>query len=261
MKCAIGGPLFRLKWKGALLPCFEKVDDKSARCALRELNNVKVKWHRKGIGGGALTSWFGSASKSSKDTVDAVLVWVDDRKKGPLLQVQALGADGKKVSRNSPKQTAGDTSKAVALSKIDKVKVQEGAVILQTDKGGDLLCIEIVSKDSTAIKDCFVLLVEWDGRRLMGQRRPAIPEQDREMGDASMSRGPTKRGVDKTAQPTKRAREKIVAAKEVKLPVVKDEAGGKTYVQKSSPVNKGRRRPVSSPNAITASSSAYIQLV
>ena len=260
MKCAIGGPLLRIKWKGALLPCFEKVDDKSARCALRELSNAKVKWHRKGIGGGALTSWFGSASKSSKDAVDAVLVWVDTRK-GPVLQIHALGADGKKVSRSSPKQSAGDTSRAVPLSKIDKVKVQERAVILQTDKGGDLLCIEFVSKDATAIKDCFVLLVEWDGRRLMGQQRPAIPEQDREMGDASMSRGPTKRGVDKTAQPTKRAREKIGTAKEVTLPVVKDGAGGKTYVQKSSPVNKGRRRPVSSPNSITASSSAYIQLV
>jgi hypothetical protein len=202
----IGGPLFILKWKGAICSCLESTEDASARRSLKELTNLRVKWHRKGLSiGSTLSSWFGGAAKdTSKDAVDAVLLWVDTDK-GPEIQIQpqqaATGADGE----ISLKQSAG-YMKTIPLSKVDMVKVHESALILQTDKGVDLVSIEIVGKDAMAVRDCFILMIEWDGRR-----RAAIPEEDRETEDPGMNRAQkvahfAKREIE--LQQTKREREK-----------------------------------------------------
>jgi hypothetical protein len=213
----IGGPLFLLRWKGAICSCLESTEDASARRSLQELTNLRVKWHRKGLSSSissTLSSWFGGAGGAgssakdaavSKDAIDAVLLWVDTDK-GPELQIKpqqaaTTGADGEITL----KQSAG-YMKSIPLSKVDVVRLQESSLTLQTDKGVDLVSIEIVGKDATAIRDCFILMIEWDGRR-----RAAIPEEDREAEDPAMSRAQkvahfAKREIE--LQQTKRDREK-----------------------------------------------------
>lgn len=189
--------------------CLESTEDASARHALTELSNLKVKWHRKGLSialGSTLSSWFGGSSKDnpSKDAIDAVLLWVDTEK-GPELQIKPLQSGTSVEGELSLKKSAG-YMKTLPWSKVEKVKVHEKICVLQSEKGEDLVSIEIVSKDASAIKDCFVLMIEWDGRR-----RAAIPEGDREMDDPGMNRAQkaayfAKREIE--LQHTKRDREK-----------------------------------------------------
>jgi len=203
MMNSIGGPLFILRWKGTICPCLESSSDASARRALTELTGLKVKWHRKGVTR-TISSWFGSKDTSSKDAVDSVLGWVDTEK-GPELQIQPQQGGTGVEGEISLKQSAG-YMKTVLLSKIEKVNVQEKVIMLQSSKGEDLVSIEVVSKEPSLVKEWFIHMIEWDGRR-----QAAIPEEDREIEDPGMNRAQkaahfAKREIE--LQQTKRDREK-----------------------------------------------------
>mmetsp|Transcript_17165 Transcript_17165/g.28516 ORF Transcript_17165/g.28516 Transcript_17165/m.28516 type:complete len:253 (-) Transcript_17165:939-1697(-) len=200
MTSNIGGPLFMLRWKGGICPCFEKPEDKGARLALESLSGLPVKWFRTGRDakslGGMMSGWFGGSSnsgggsnKSDKDAVDAVLEWVD-AEKGPELLIKPSqqssstpsGADGE-ISLQ--KQSAGYI-KTIKLQQLDKVLIQEAVYIVlqsekETGKPQDLVTLESVIGDANEIKEALTQLIEWDARRLA-----EIPEEDRELEEVGI---------------------------------------------------------------------------
>lgn len=230
-----GGPLFTLRWKGAICPCLEKGEDSGARKGLELLSGLRVKWLRSGRDarsvGGMMSGWFASSGsvKTNADVVEAILEWMDGEK-GPELQIKPQAASSESADGEiTMKQSAGFMKK-IALKQLDKVLMQEESyIILQSEKENgkmqDLATIEIMSgNNNTAaqVKEAFVQLLEWDGRRLA-----AIPEEDRELDEevglkrkAQKAAHFAKREIE--LQKTKRSREKRKAA------LVK-ESGGLKY--------------------------------
>lgn len=188
---SIGGPLFILRWKGAICPCLEKSEDKGARLALELLSCMTVKWYKTGRDakslGGMMSGWFGSSSgagkspKDDKDAVDAILAWVDTEK-GPELHIKPQQRVAEEGDISLQKQSVGYI-KTVSLKQLDKIMLEDDSyIILQSEKEAgkynNIATIGIVLGDAKEIKEALTQLIEWDGRR-----RAAIPEEDRELDE------------------------------------------------------------------------------
>jgi hypothetical protein len=185
MASSIGGPLFLLRWKGAICPCLEKQQDTGARLALDLLSGLPVKWYRTGRDakslGGLMSGWFNnSSSKDDKDAVDAILEWIDTEK-GPELQIKPQQQQQSEGEIQSLQKQSVGYIKTVHLKQLDKVIIQEETyIVLQSEKKDgkyqDLATLQVVTgNDARQMKEAFTQLLEWDGRRLAD-----IPEEDRE---------------------------------------------------------------------------------
>jgi hypothetical protein len=190
---SIGGPLFLLRWKGAICPCLEKKEDKGARLALDLLNGLQVKWYRTGrdaksLVGGMMSGWFGSSAtsgtktpKDDKNAVDAILAWIDTEK-GPELQIKPHQRSTEEGDIALQKQSVGYI-KTVALKQLDRISIQEESyLVLQSEKEPskyqDVATLGIIVGDAKEIQEALTQLIEWDARR-----RAEIPEEERELDE------------------------------------------------------------------------------